>query len=206
MTVPRTQPVAQHGQQTGRYLTEKKCSVTHFSQKSPRAHHVLAVGGWRLAVGDWRLVAVGGGWRRLVVGDWWLMAVGSGWQLAAGRRWRLAAVGGWRLAVGGGWRLALGSPLGRSLRAVLNKTKLVPSGPPWQQTPLGQHFRMQLPKVQPQRRPQLLVTSLAALFLFLIKRCPTTQAGHCPAAHVGLHAGTGRPLWHEAWPGQRLQS
>ena len=40
----------------------------------------LAVGGgWRLAVGNWRLVAVGGGWRRLVVGDRWLVAVGSGW-------------------------------------------------------------------------------------------------------------------------------
>ena len=67
----------------------------------------LAVGGgWWLAVGNWRLVAVGGGWRRLVVGDWWLVAVGSGWQLAVGRRWQLAAVGGsWWLAVGGGWRL-----------------------------------------------------------------------------------------------------
>ena len=49
---------------------EKKCSVAQFSQKSPRAHHVLAVGGWRWAVGDWQLVAVGGGWRPLVVGDW----------------------------------------------------------------------------------------------------------------------------------------
>ena len=59
-----------------------------FSQKSPRALHVLNHGWWRLTVG------VGGGWRRLVVGDWWLVAVGSGWQLAVGRRWRLAAVGG----------------------------------------------------------------------------------------------------------------
>ena len=43
---------------------KKKCPVTQFSQKSPRAHHVLAVGGWRLAVGGgwWRLMAVGGGW------------------------------------------------------------------------------------------------------------------------------------------------
>ena len=33
-------------------------------------------------------------------------------------------VGGWwRLAVGGSWRLAVGGPLGRSLRAVLNKKK-----------------------------------------------------------------------------------
>ena len=83
----------------------------------------LAVGGWRLAVDNWWLVAVGGSWRRLVVGDWWLVAVGSGWwRLAVGRRWRLAAVGGWRLAVGG--------PLGRSLRAVLNKKNLVPKIPP----------------------------------------------------------------------------
>ena len=46
----------------GRSLTgnKKNCSVTQFSLKCPRAHHVLAVGGWRLAAGDWRLVAVGG--------------------------------------------------------------------------------------------------------------------------------------------------
>ena len=88
--------------QAGRSLTEKKkCSCEQFSQESPRAHDVLAVGGWRLAVGDWRLVAVGGGWRRLVVGDWWLMAVGSGWRLVVGRRWLLVAVGGW-------WRLVVG--------------------------------------------------------------------------------------------------
>ena len=31
--------------------------------------------------------------------------------------------GWWRLAVGGSWRLAVGGPLGRSLRAVLNKNK-----------------------------------------------------------------------------------
>ena len=49
---------------------------------------------------------------------------GSGWRLAVGRRWRLAPVGGWRLvAVGGWWELAAGGPLGRSLRAVLNKKK-----------------------------------------------------------------------------------
>ena len=78
----------------GRSLTKKKCSSTPFSQKSPRAHHVLAMGGWQLAVGEWRLVAVGGGWRRLVFGDWWLMPVGSGWRLAVGRRWRLAVGGG----------------------------------------------------------------------------------------------------------------
>ena len=103
---------------------KKKVFQNQFSQKSPRALHVLnhgwwqlAVGGgWRLAVRNWRLVAVGGGWRRLVAGGWWLEAVGSGWQLAVGRRWRLAAVGGWRL-------VAVGSPLGRSLRAVLSKKK-----------------------------------------------------------------------------------
>ena len=81
---------------------KKKCSFPQFSQKSLRAHHVLAVGGWRLATGGrWRLVAVGGGWRRLVVGDWRLMVVGSGWRLAVGRRWRLAVGGWWRLVVGG---------------------------------------------------------------------------------------------------------
>ena len=77
----------------------------------------LAVGGgWRLPVGDWRLVAVGGGWRRLVVGDWWLVVVGSGcWSpLAVGGGWRLAVGGWWRSAVGGGWWLAVGGPLGRS--------------------------------------------------------------------------------------------
>ena len=49
----------------------------------------------------------------------WLVAIAS---------WRLA-VGGWRrlAAVGGSWQLAVGGPLGRSLRAVLNKKiKLVP--------------------------------------------------------------------------------
>ena len=70
----------------------------------------LAVGGdWWLAVGNWRLVAVGGGWR-LVIGGWW----------------RLVVVGGWRLVAAGGWwelGLVVGGPLGRSLRAVLNKKK-----------------------------------------------------------------------------------
>ena len=42
------------------------------------------------------------------------------------------AVGGWRLVVGGGWWLAVGGPLGRSLRAGLNKKNLVPKGPPLQ--------------------------------------------------------------------------
>ena len=79
---------------------KKKCSVTQFSQKSPRALHMLNHGWWQLAVGGWQLV-VGGGWW-LVIGGWWLVAVGSGWQLAVGRRWRLAAVGGWRLVAVGG--------------------------------------------------------------------------------------------------------
>ena len=52
------------------------------------------------------------------------MAVSSGWRLAVGRRRRLAAVGGWRLVAVGGWWLAVGGPLGRSLRAVLNKKKI----------------------------------------------------------------------------------
>ena len=58
----------------------------------------------------------------LAVGGGWWLAVGGGWWLAAGG-WRLV-VGGWlRLAVDGSWRLAVGGPLGRSLRAVLSKTK-----------------------------------------------------------------------------------
>ena len=95
---------------------EKKCSVAQFSQKSPRALHVLAMGDGRLAVG---------GWWRLVVGVWWLMAVGSSWRLAAGRRWRLAAVDGWRLvAVGGWWLVAIGGWRLMVLGAVLNKNKI----------------------------------------------------------------------------------
>ena len=43
-----------------------------FSQKSPRALHVLNHGWWRLAVGSWRRLAVGS----------WQLAVGGGW-----RRW-----------------------------------------------------------------------------------------------------------------------
>ena len=49
---------------------KKKVFQNQFSQKSPRALHVLNHGWWRLAVGNWRLVAVGGGW-------WWLAAVGG---------------------------------------------------------------------------------------------------------------------------------
>ena len=61
----------------------------------------LCVGGGWLAVGDWRLVAVGGGWRRLVLGDWWLMAVAvvGGWRWVVAGGWRLVAVGGWQLMV-----------------------------------------------------------------------------------------------------------
>ena len=49
---------------TGRAVLngKTKCSFAQFSGNSLWAHHVLAVGGWRLAVGDWWLVAVGGGW------------------------------------------------------------------------------------------------------------------------------------------------
>ena len=90
----------------------------------------LAVGGdWRSAVGDWRLVAVGGGWRRLVIGDWWLVAVGSGWRLAVGCRWRLAAVGGWWQLVIGSWR-SLGGVL-KGSPSQKKKRNLVPKGPPW---------------------------------------------------------------------------
>ena len=66
-------------------------------------------GGWWLVIGGW--------WRSVVVGGWWLVAAGS-WR-------RVVAVGGWRLVADGGWswRLAVGGPLGRSLRAVLNKKK-----------------------------------------------------------------------------------
>ena len=54
---------------------------------------------------------------RVAVGGWWRLAVGG---------WRRLAVGGWwRLVVGGGWWLAVGGPLGRSLRAVLDKKKLL---------------------------------------------------------------------------------
>ena len=57
---------------------EKKVFRNQFSQKSPRALHVLNHGWWRLAVGSWRRLAVGS----------WQLAVGGGW-------WWLAAVGGW---------------------------------------------------------------------------------------------------------------
>ena len=80
---------------------------------------------WLVAVGGWRLAAIGG-WQ-LATGGWWrLVVVDGGWWLVIGGWWRLVVVGGWsrwRLAVGGSWRLAVGGPLGRSLRAVLNKKK-----------------------------------------------------------------------------------
>ena len=69
-------------------LNGKKVFRNQFSQKSPRALHVL--NHLLVAVGGWRLAAVGGGWQ-LAVGNWWLVVVG-GW------RW-LAAVGSWRLVV-----------------------------------------------------------------------------------------------------------
>ena len=53
---------------------KKKVFRNQFSQKSPRALHVLNHGWWRLAVGGWQLVAVGCRWR--------LAAVGGGWRLA----------------------------------------------------------------------------------------------------------------------------
>ena len=105
------------GGRAGRSLTErKKCSYTQFRQKSPRAHHVLAVGGWHLAVGNWRFVAVRGSWS-------WLTAV-CGWGLVVDGGWPLVAAG-W-LAAGGGWWLAVDGPLGQSLRAVLRKKNRVP--------------------------------------------------------------------------------
>ena len=87
-----------------------KKQLFHYTVVLKKPACTPCVGGWRLAFGDRRLVAVGGGERRLVVGDWWLMAVGNGW--------RLAAVGGWR-------RLVVGGPLGWSQRAVLNRNKIL---------------------------------------------------------------------------------
>ena len=87
----------------------------------------MVIAGWRLAVGGWRrLAAVGGSWQ-LVMGGWWRLAAVDGWQ-------RLAVGGWWRLAVGGSWRLAVGGPLGRSLRAVLNKKKI------WSQKDRPEHI------------------------------------------------------------------
>ena len=89
---------------------------------------------------------VGGDWW-LVIGGWWRFAVVSSCQLVAAGGWRRLAVGGWwRLAVGGGWWLAVGGPLGRSIRAVLNKKKSSSSRTPlwdthylqdWHWTPSG---------------------------------------------------------------------
>ena len=99
-------------QEAGQSLTEREKKVfrNQFSQKSPRALHVLNHGWWRLAVGGGWQLATGGGWRRLVVGGWWRLAVG-GWS-------PLAVGGGWWLAVGGGWW---------SLGAVLSKKKKISS-------------------------------------------------------------------------------
>ena len=99
-------------------MGKKKVFQNQFSQKGPRALHVLnhgwwrlavggwrlAVGGWRLAVGNWRLVVVGGGWW-LVIGGWWRLAVVGSWRLVAAGGWQRLVAGGWWLAVGGGWRL-----------------------------------------------------------------------------------------------------
>ena len=60
----------------GGSLREEKIPEWQFCKNTVCSSYVggdwrLSVGGdWRLAVGDWRLVAVGGGWRRLVVGNW----------------------------------------------------------------------------------------------------------------------------------------
>ena len=76
---------------------------------------------WLVAIGSWRLVEIAS-WRLAAVGGSWQFVMGGWWRLAAVDGWRLVAVGGWRrLAVGGSWRLTVGGPLGRSLRAVLNK-------------------------------------------------------------------------------------
>ena len=54
----------------------------------------------------------------------WLVAIG-GWRLVEIAGWRLVVGGVWRqLAVGDGWLAAVGGPLGRSIRAVLNKKKI----------------------------------------------------------------------------------
>ena len=62
---PRRSTLPDMQARAGRSLTKKKkkkkCSCTQVSQKCPRAHHVLVVGGWQLAVGNWRLMAFGGG-------------------------------------------------------------------------------------------------------------------------------------------------
>ena len=74
--------------QPGRSLTGKK-KVFRYTVFPKKPADTPCVQPWLVSVGGWRLVAVGGGWRRLVVGDWWLVAVGSGWRLAVGR------CGGW---------------------------------------------------------------------------------------------------------------
>ena len=98
---------------------KKRWSVPQFSQKSRRAHHVLAVGGWQLAVGDWRLVTVGGGW-------WWLVAVGV-WGLVVDGGWQCLAVGGWSPLAIGGWWLAVDGPWGSPYKGgPQQKKNLVP--------------------------------------------------------------------------------
>ena len=53
------------------------------------------------------------------------MVVGGGWWLVIGGWWRLVFGGWWPLAVGGRWQLVVCGPLGRSLRAALNKKILL---------------------------------------------------------------------------------
>ena len=70
---------------------KKKVFHNEFSQKSPRALHVLNHGWWRLAVGGWRLAV--GGWQ-LATGGWWRsVVVGGGWWLVIGGWLRLVVVG-----------------------------------------------------------------------------------------------------------------
>ena len=111
-------PGSEKGQTTGFWkltkgfgsLREKKKVPTHnFPKKTACSSYIQPRS---VAVGGWQLVAIGG-WQLAVVGGWRLVAAG-GWR-------RLVAGGWWLLAVGGGWWLAFGGPLGRSLRAVLDK-------------------------------------------------------------------------------------
>ena len=104
-----------------RAVLNGKKKVFRYTVSPKKPTGTPCVGGGRLAVGGWRL-AVGGSWWWLAAVGGWGLVVDGGWQwLAVGRRRRLAVGGCWRLAVGGCWWLAVDDPLGRSLRAVLNK-------------------------------------------------------------------------------------
>ena len=127
--IHRASPIQSRGVLKGENKERKVFLCTVFP-KRPRVAHMfnhgwwrLVVGGWwRLAVGNWQLAVGGGWWWLAAVGGWWRLAVVGGWLLVAAGGWRRLLVGGWwRLVVGAGWWLAVGGPLGRSLRAVLNK-------------------------------------------------------------------------------------